>query len=94
MWIKYTGEITYNSMQVRGFKPDTSRSVSEETAKYLLKEFPKLFHPSKPVVEEVVKEAPKVETKEEVVEEVPKVEDTTIKDAKKKIETPVKKGRK
>lgn len=49
-------------MEVRGFKSDTSRSLSEDKANYLLKEFPKLFHPSKPVV--VVEEVPKDEKKE------------------------------
>lgn len=62
MWVKYTGKLTYNSMEVRGFKPNTSRSVSDEVGKYLLKEFPKLFHPSKPIVE--VEDASKDEKEE------------------------------
>ena len=95
MWIKYTGEITYNSMQVRGFKPNTSRSLSEENAKYLLGTFPKLFKRSgPPPVKEVIEPISESEPKEEVVEEVPKVEETIVKDAKKDVEIPKKKGRK
>ena len=66
MWVKYTGKITYNSMDVRGFKPNTSRSVSDELGKHLIKKFPKLFYPSKA---EIVKEALKDEKKETPKEE-------------------------
>ena len=53
-------------MDVRGFKPDTSRSVSEEIGKHLIKKFPKLFHFTKA---EVVKEAPKEDEKKETPKE-------------------------
>jgi len=66
LWVKYTGKITYNSMEVRGFKPDTGRNLNEDVAKHLLKKFPKLFHPSKA---EVIRESLKVENEEKPKEE-------------------------
>ena len=80
MWIRYIGKKTYNSMDVREFKPDTSRSVPEVVGNHLLAKFPKLFKPTKPVPVEVVKvEEAKVE--EAKVEEV-KVEEEVKKDKK------------
>ena len=76
MWVKYTGKITYNSMDVRGFKPDTSRSVSEEIGKHLIKKFPKKFHLTKA---EVVKEAPKEDEKVEKSEDKKKEKSEEVK---------------
>lgn len=70
LWVKYTGKITYNSIEVRGFQPGTSRSLSDDVAKHLIKKFPKLFHSSKA---EVVKEEPK-DVKEEPSNEEKKEE--------------------
>jgi len=65
MWIKYVGKEPYNSMDVRNFMPDTSRSVPDVVGQHLLKKFPTLFKPTKPVekakVEEIKVEEIKVE---------------------------------
>ena len=43
MLIEYIGKFVYNSMNVKGFQPNTSRIVSEEVGTYLIKTFSKEF---------------------------------------------------
>jgi shikimate kinase len=77
VWIKYTGELPYNSMEIRGVLPGSKNDIKESLAKKLIKKRPKWFKScSAPIVPpkkgsgaEVIDE-PVVETKEK--EEVKK----------------------
>lgn len=75
MWIKYTGKIPYNSMELRGVPPGSKHDIKDSLAKKLIAKRPKWFKPcSKPIVVKPKDEkAGTVEVKEnEMREEVKK----------------------
>ena len=43
MWIKYTGELPYNSMEIRGVLPGSKNDIPKKLAEALVKKRPNLF---------------------------------------------------
>jgi len=79
VWIKYTGELPYNSMVIRGVLPGSKNDIKKSLAEELVKKRPNLFKfCSAPIVkpkkgsEAQVIDEPVVETKTKEKEEVKK----------------------
>jgi len=76
MWIKNVSDRTYNSMELRDFKPGTKLNLGGKLCTYLLKTFPKWFKPCSGVKEEIVEKVtnfvtkPKVKTASEKTSEL------------------------
>lgn len=90
MWIKYTGEKPYISLELKKIKPKERRNVDPELAKRLIEKYPKWFKISKALTKdviEVIKDVPKIikgafkNKSEEVKEEK---EEINIEEVKKK----------